>query len=386
MQPIGQCAVKTFFLVCDRLQNIVAFGQQILVVVSHLIDHRVGDRCQKRLVEAKDFAKSCCAAQDHAQDILAAFVAGQDAVSDQEGAGAHVVCDRPIAEEVCLALCVAVAGQLLDACQDRDKGVGVVVVVLALQDAGQPFQTGSGVDAGGGQRHQLAIWAGVVLHEDQVPDFQVFVVFVDAAWLLAGQVTPVVMDLGAGAAGAGVPHRPPVVFLAETQHPCGVSPLLSPQPFGVVILCVDGEPQPFQGQAQFFDQQLPGKADGVRFEVVAEGKVAQHLKKGMVAWAGSDVFEVVVFAADPHAFLCGRSSLVAALLDAQECIFELVHPGVGQQQGRVVFWHQAAAGNHFMPLGAEVVQKKLADFAGLQWVHCRPSCLFVPLTAVPISL
>ena len=297
-----------------------------------------------------------------------------------------MVCDRPIAEEVCLALCVAVAGQLLDAGQDRDKCVGVVVVVFALQDAGQPFQAGSGVDAGGWQRHQLAIWAGIVLHENQVPDFQVFVVFVDAAWLLVGQVAPVVMDFGTGAARAGLPHRPPVVFLAETEHACGVSPSLYPQPFGVAVLCVDGEPQPLQGQAQFFDQQLPGKVDGVRFEVVAEGKVAQHLKKGMVARAGADVFEVVVFAADPHAFLCGRGPFVAALFDAQECIFELVHPGVGQQQGRVVFWHQAAAGHHFMPLGAEVVQKKLADFAGFQWLHRRPSCLFVPLAAAPISL
>ncbi len=42
------------------------------------------------------------------------------------------------------------------------------------------------------------------------------------------------------------------------------------------------------------------------------------------------VFEVVVLAARPHAFLRSRSAVVIALFEAEKDVFELIHPGVGE--------------------------------------------------------
>src|SRR6266436_1086983 len=57
-------------------------------------------------------------------------------------------------------------------------------------------------------------------------------------------------------------------------------------------------------------QQFPGIGDGVFFEIVAEGKIAEHFEEGVMAVGEADVFEVVVLAAGADAFLAGRSGFV----------------------------------------------------------------------------
>ena len=179
------------------------------------------------------------------------------------------------------------------------------------------------------------------------------------------------MNLRAGAAGAGVAHRPPVVLLAEAEDAAGVGAGLNPQAFGLIVIFIDGKPQPFDRQFQLVDQQVPGHGDGVLLKVIAKGEVAQHLKKGVVARAGADVFQVIVLAADAHALLAGGSALVVALLQAEEDIFELVHAGVDQQQGRVIVRHQAAAGDDGMAALVEIIKPILANLVGRKLFHRR---------------
>jgi len=56
-------------------------------------------------------------------------------------------------------------------------------------------------------------------------------------------------------------------------------------------------------QLPFPGQQVPRQLDGVVLEVVAEREVAEHLEEGVMPQRGSDVVEIVVLAADPHALL-----------------------------------------------------------------------------------
>ena len=81
-------------------------------------------------------------------------------------------------------------------------------------------------------------------------------------------------------------------------------------------------------------QELPGVGDGVALEVVAEAEVAEHLEEGVVAAGEADVFEVVVLAAGADALLAGGGAGVVAALGAEEDVLELVHAGVGEEQGR----------------------------------------------------
>ena len=111
-------------------------------------------------------------------------------------------------------------------------------------------------------------------------------------------------DLAARSAGAGLAHGPEVVLLAAAVDALGrQAGELRPEVEGLVVLFIDGGEQPVGGQAPDPGHQVPGEADGVLLEVVAEGEVAQHLEEGVVARAGPDVLEVVVLARDAHALL-----------------------------------------------------------------------------------
>ena len=77
-----------------------------------------------------------------------------------------------------------------------------------------------------------------------------------------------------------------------------------------------------------------------RLEVIAEGEVAEHLEKRVVAARVADVLEIVVLAAGAHALLRGGRARVVALLQAEEDVLELVHARVGEQQRRVVRGHE----------------------------------------------
>ncbi len=363
-QPGGEGAMETLLLVGDGLEDEVALLGQVGIMAAHLVDDDIGDLRQEGGIKTKQLAKTGRTTQNHTQHIAAAFVAGQDAVADQKGDGPAVVGDGAVVREIGLTVGVVFLQQLLDARHDGREGVGVVIVVRALEDTRQTFQARAGIDAGPGQRDEFAAGFLVVLHKDQVPDFQVFVVLVDAAGLLLAQVAPIVVDLGTRATGAGVAHRPPVVFFAKAEDAVGRRARLDPQPLGFVVFRIHGEPEAVQRQLQFVDEQVPGKGDGVALEIIAKGEVAQHLEKSMMAGAGADVFQVVVFAADAHALLAGHGTRVGTFFQTEEKVFELHHSGIGQQQGRVVAGDQAATVHDGMAFGLEIVEKVLANLIG----------------------
>src|SRR5690606_451001 len=152
------------------------------------------------------------------------------------------------------------------------------------------------------QGFETAALVAVELHEDQVPDLQpaVAVAGADAADLgiAAELLAPVVHDLAARPAGAGVAHGPEVVLLPQADDAVGRDArALLPQTEGLVVVPVDGGPEAVPGQAELLRQEGPGEADGVALEVVAEREVAQHLEEGVVAGGLAHVLQVVVLAA-----------------------------------------------------------------------------------------
>ena len=86
----------------------------------------------------------------------------------------------------------------------------------------------------------------------------------------------------------------------------------------------------------------------------------------MVAVGEADIFEVVVLAAGAHAFLRRRGARVFALLEAQEHVLELVHPGVGEQQRGVVRRDERRTAHDAVAAVGEEFQKRAADFVAAQ--------------------
>src|SRR5215471_10765876 len=68
--------------------------------------------------------------------------------------------------------------------------------------------------------------------------------------------------------------------------------------------------------------QLPGVGDRFLLEVIAERKIAEHLEKRVMAVGEADIFQIVVLAPSPYAFLRRRGAGVVALFEAEKDILE----------------------------------------------------------------
>ena len=75
----------------------------------------------------------------------------------------------------------------------------------------------------------------------------------------------------------------------------------------------------------------------------------------------SDVLKVVVLAAGADAFLGRSGAVVVSLFEAKEDVFELVHPGIGEQQGGVAVGDQRGTADAAMALALEEAEKGFAD-------------------------
>ena len=71
-----------------------------------------------------------------------------------------------------------------------------------------------------------------------------------------------------------------------------------------------------------------------------------------------------MLAAGADALLRGRRAHVRALVEAEEDVLELVHPGVREQQRRVVAGHDRARGDDRVALRLEELQERRADLGG----------------------
>ena len=132
--------------------------------------------------------------------------------------------------------------------------------------------------------------------------------------------------------------------------------------FGLVVLAEDGDVELVLGQAVLPGDQVPGELDGFGFEIIAEGKIAQHLEEGVMAARIADVLQVVMFAAGAHAFLRAGGARVVALLEAEESVLELVHPRVGEQQSGIVGGNQRRAAHHAVAARGKEIEKTLSGF------------------------
>lgn len=123
------------------------------------------------------------------------------------------------------------------------------------------------------------------------------------------------------------------------------------------------------GCVLYLGEELPGPADGLLLEVVAEGPVPKHLKEGVVVGVLPHIVEVVVLPPGADALLgvAGAAQLSQRRVRgsrAEEDRLVLVHPGVGEQQRGVVNGDDGARRPTGVRLGLEVLNERLADPVG----------------------
>ena len=372
-QPPVERLAEAGFLAAQRFLDHRLRAGQFGIGRAHLADQRRNQTVHQRILRPQHVRMAHGAAHDAAQHIAAALVRRHHPVRDQKAGGPQVVGDDAVMD---LAGAVGVAAGCMGARLDqRAHQVGVIVVVLALQQRADPFQPHAGVDRGVGQRFHAAILELLELHEDEVPDLdEPIPVLVGRTGRAAPDRGAVVIeDFGAGAAGAGRAHLPEIVIGGDADDAVVGQPRdLFPDIRRLVIGVIDGDQQLVLGNPEIAGQQFPGIGDGLFLEIVAKAEIAQHFKEGMVARGVTHIVEVVVLAAGAHAFLRrGRAGIVAVFQPGEQ-VLELHHPRIGEHQRRVVARHQGRAFDAAMAVPFVEVEEGRADV--VQTGHGRISC------------
>ena len=374
---------EALFFDLGEVGDVSRLGAELRVDVAQFVDHDLGEGREGRLAPAEEPGVADGATEDAAEDIAATVVGRVDAVGHQEGDRARVVGEDAIGSATGAAV-VWLPDQRFDSLEEGEEEVGVEVRVLALQHCRDPLEPGAGIDRGLRQGRERPVGRPVELHEDEVPDLeeasflgQPLELFLGNDFLRPCATAPlrlpleVDVDLAAGPARTGVPHLPEVVLVRQPVDPVirearRVAPEL-PR-FGVRMMDRDPDPLGIDAQPLLGGHEFPGELDRVLLEVIAEGEVPQHLEEGVVPLGVAHLFEVVVLPAGAHALLGRGGPGVVAVLLPQEGALELHHPGIGEQERRVVGGNERA-GRHLSvgPLG-EVVEELPADQAGVHIV------------------
>ena len=168
-----------------------------------------------------------------------------------------MVGDDPVAHVVGCTPGAVTTGRALGHLVDhRAHQVDLVDVVDTLEKAGDALDAHAGVDILARQRAQdreLLLGralAALVLHEDEVPDFDIPVLVGLRPALDAVVRAAVVVDLRARPARSRDTHRPVVVGHAAALDPLGrQSCHLLPQSDGFVVVIKDGGPESFRVHA-----------------------------------------------------------------------------------------------------------------------------------------
>ncbi len=116
-----------------------------------------------------------------------------------------------------------------------------------------------------------------------------------------------------------------------------------------------------QLNAELSRQVLPGEGNGAFLEIVAEGKIPQHLEERSMPGGTSHLVEVVVLAACPNARLTSGRAGVIALFPAEKDILELVHAGVREHERRITTGNDRRSGNPAVSVPFEITEKSFSN-------------------------
>ena len=344
---------------------------QFRVGLAHGRDDRVDNLHQGGLAAPQQPGVPHPPPQDPPQHVAPPLVGRIDPVAEQEGHGAAVVGEHPVAHPLRRLRVVWPPHDLGSPLQKRPKEIDMVVGVHTLQHRSQALQPRPGVDGGRRKRVLHTILVPVELHEYEVPQLEELAPLPLLLELVDRQIhaplaprPQVVVHLRTRPAGPRIGHLPEVVLVAQ---PVDARPLesryLVPQLGRLVVGVVHRRVQPVGIHAQFDGQEVPRVADGLALEVVPEREVPEHLEEGVVARGAPDLFQIVVLSAGPEALLGGDRGAVRRRLFAQKHALELDHARVGEQQAGIVPGNQGRTRYYAVSALFEEAQKALADFS-----------------------
>jgi len=114
------------------------------------------------------------------------------------------------------------------------------------------------------------------------------------------------------------------------------------------------KPEPF-----LVSQEFPWPSDGIRFEIVSEGPVSEHLEECQMR-----VVPDIVDISGSDALLHIRDPFPERMTFSEEIWYKRLHPGSIKKHRRVVLRNERRGRDNGMGLGFEKFQVFGADFGG----------------------
>ncbi len=369
LHPVFDRAEELLLLLADHVLDADHALLQVGIRLLHRVGHDRHQRVQERLVAARLGTHPVGIDQrppeQQSHDVGLLIRAGPYILVDAEAGRADVVGDpadgdplillQPLLEPARLGVvglifqAQSVGGGVDDGAEDVD----VEVRPHALHGRRHPLQAHAGVDVVLRQWLQLARPHAVELREHEVPDLD----FLDAVAVVENLRAGAAHAVGPVSGGAG---RPEVVVLAHAGDAAGRDlDLPVPDVERLVVVQVDRDRQALAVDLQRVGQELPRPVDRFLLEVIAEREVAEHLEERHVPRGLPYVLDV----ARADALLAGGGLGEARVAQAHELALELIHPGRGEQDRRVV-GHEHVGGLLHAPLGREEIEVGFAKLVG----------------------
>ena len=274
-----------------------------------------------------------------------------------------------------------VVGKVASVCFARRRAdkileqVNIVVGMHVLQYCCDALQPHASIHRWLGQRVQHTVLIAVVLHEYQVPDFNIAITIgLRTARRAAPNIRPmVVKNFRTGTTWTSVCHLPEIIgciaramivtdtYNALDRH----AHFIRPDVISLIILGVNCYPQLVSWQLINLSKQFPGIFDCTVFKIVPKAEITQHLEKCMMPRGITHILQVVVLTTRAYTPLRRRSAYIRTLIVAEEAVFELHHAGVGEQQCRIIARHQWTGRHDSVLFGGKIIQKFQTDFAAV---------------------
>ena len=360
--------IEGVFFQRQDLEDVFLFVNQFGVSFTAASDHGFGQFRQEFALNTQQFAVTSRSSQQSSQHVAAAFVGRQNTVCCHHGYGTDVVCDDTNGNVHFAAFAVFYAGFCTYCVADGFYSIYVKDRVYALHDGCHTFQTHTCIYVFEFQFGICAVFVGIELCQNQIPEFHISVtVTAYAASRAVAAVfgTAIIVDFCTGTAGACAVFPEVVGFAQFYDSVCRQTNFFFPDFACFVIFFIDGYVQSVCRDFQPFCYEFPGPGNDFVFEVITEGEVAQHFEECAVTCC----FPYVVDIACTDTFLaCGHSFAGGDFLTCEVCLHRS-HTRVDQQQAVIVLGHQREGFQTQVVFCFKEFQKLFSDFVYTKVFH-----------------
>ena len=345
------------------------------ICIAHRFDKRRQQFVDKRLLQPEEcITVTYGTAQNTAYHITGLGIRRQLPIGNRKRNRTHMVGNHPHGNIAAGIIAISLFCKASDGLNQRLENIGIIIRRFPLQRHTKTLETHTRIYDLCRQRFECTVGLTIVLHKDKVPNLynlRVALVHqrktVDSRTL--GLATQVDVHFRTRTARSRIAHFPEIIMSVTVDDmvcrqmffPIRCGFIVAFETFGRIPLenrCI----KTFRVDFQNIDQIFPRPIDSLLLEIITERPVSQHLEHRMMIRVQSNLFEVIVLAAHPQAFLRIGYPFIFCRDISQYNVFELVHSRIGKHQRGIVLNDHRCRRHDLMVFRCKKVLERLSNF------------------------